>query len=125
METNEKRRRSEKRRLERGASTPSGGVPALPFEAGAATYHELVMWLAERNELARADVDDLLKDFLFAIEENVWKHGRMSVPGLGTFKRKRFKARRGVVDPQKASSADVPERDVITCRVASTWRTRG
>lgn len=87
------------------------------------TYRDLLSAVATRQCANKKATRGIVEAFVAKLAEAVWREGRVSVPGLGTFTVRHRKARR-ILDNAGAAMT-LPARRVVCVRVAKEWRTRG
>lgn len=94
---------------------------AKPSKPG--TYARFVEDVAWIHSLPKAKTRTLLEYAFANIAHTTWRDGRISIPGLATFRVRERKAR-NVRNPDTDMPMVVPAHRVVVARVAKGWRTK-
>ncbi len=79
------------------------------------TKAELVVKIAEKAGMTKANAERSLNAFLDAVEDTLVKDGKLMLTGFGTFAVESRKARKGR-NPRTGQEIDIPESKVVKFR---------
>lgn len=79
------------------------------------TKAELVVKIAEKAGLTKANAERSLNAFLDAVEDTLVKDGKLMLTGFGTFAVETRKARKGR-NPRTGQEINIPESKVVKFR---------
>jgi len=92
-----------------------------PGEVRLMTKAQLVARLAEGTGASRKQVDDLLGSMIETVVKTVKKGESVKIPGLGIFRLRKMKARRGR-NPQTGEPIKIPARKKVGFSVARAFK---
>jgi nucleoid DNA-binding protein len=96
------------------------GAPNTPW-GGWMTKTQLVTKLAEAGGVSRKQGDAILTAFTDLVIKSVKKGENIKVPGLGTFRLRKMKARMGR-NPQTGEAIKIPARKKVGFSVAKSFK---
>ena len=85
------------------------------------TKTQLVTKLAEAGEISRKQADAVLTGLTDLVIKSVKKGENLKIPGLGTFKLRKMKARIGR-NPQTGAEIKIPARKKVGFTVAKSFK---
>lgn len=85
------------------------------------TKAQFVAKLAEKTGLSKKDVDGLIGEMVQMIQGQVKKGEDVKIPGLGTWRKRRTKARMGR-NPQTGAAIKIPARTKVRFTVAKAFK---
>lgn len=88
------------------------------------TFANLIDATAVTSKMTKKHTRLALENFFQHLSDAVWATGRVSVPGLASFRVRTRKAR-NISNPQTGEPMTLPRSRAVIARVASAWRHRG
>lgn len=88
------------------------------------TFANLVEATAVTSKMTKKHTRLALENFFQHLSDAVWATGRVSVPGLASFRVRARKSRR-ISNPQTGEAMTLPRTRTVHARVAGAWRRRG
>lgn len=92
---------------------------------GGGSFDDVVRGVAVKTRAPLVDVRELVQMLLEDLRREVWKQGRVLIPGFATFTVKTHKARRIAAPPtSEQETFRIKARRVVKIRATTNWRTR-